>query len=109
MAELSDGTVTSRLKPIVTVLTEALLRDFACVYYPAKGYKNCWYRERGHGDPEVVTDEALRADVREWLMNLQDDYGGHESAERIVGMIRRNEGWVNLLANRVIKVLRAEE
>lgn len=106
MASLQDdGTVLSRLKPIVTVLTEALIKDFAHVYTPHD--PGMWVKQTPHG-PVMANDAMFQADVRDWLYNLQGDYGGQEAASRIISMVRRNPGWVGLLAGRVSRVLRAE-
>lgn len=95
MAELQDdGTVSSRLAPIVTVLTEALVHDLGEAYAFSG-------RE--------VTPEHVYEDTEKWLMDLRGDYGGHEAATRVISMIRRNPGWIRLLGNRVLKSMGYEE
>lgn len=109
MAELQeDGTVSSRIKPIVTVLTEGLLRDFVHLYHPDDTAEGAWWRANGTDVPDHVSDGRLRADVEDWLMNLQDDATAGENAQRVIAMIRKNPGWIDVLTRRVARTLRGE-
>lgn len=85
----TEGTVLSKNKPVVTMLTEALARDFA------PGY--------------LFTDDAkLAKDVEAWLLGLGDQMENESDrayAKIVTHMIRQNKGWVVLLTNRVKKLL----
>lgn len=102
------GTVTSKMKPIVTMLTEALVRDFAPAYRkagPPYG-ENIWIRTDELGEEVTVDEECLRQDVHDWLMNLEaemDNDSDRQFAKMVTNMIRKNKGWTTLLANRVKK------
>lgn len=101
-----DGTVTSKLKPVVTTLTEALLAELAPEY--RKIGDNLYERLDEHDLPVVVTGDQLWKDVQRWLMDLEKDMqeeSDRQYAKMVVSMIRKNKGWVSLLTNRVKKHL----
>lgn len=103
MSEYS-GTVTSKLKPIVTMLTEELVRDFAPAY--RRFDESLWVRTGDDGTEMLVSEDQLHADVRNWLMDLEnrmENESDREFAKMCVQMIRKNKGWVALLARRVVK------
>lgn len=100
-----DGTVTSKLKPVVTLLTEALVRDFELAYAYAGG--GAWLRRDEDGGQVAVTEEVLREDVRTWLHALEAEHEDQEFARMVLTMIRKNRGWVTLLAGRVIRRLKS--
>lgn len=96
------GTVTSKLKPIVTMLTEALVRDFCPAY--RKFDNELWLRTGEDGHQVFVNEQQLWEDVEAWLMRLEEDVESETDrvfAKMVVKMIRRNKGWVTLLTNRV--------
>lgn len=110
-----DGTITSKLKPIVTMLTEALVKDFAPAYThvgPAMfNHPLLFERTDEAGTTQIVTAEVLEKDVREWLMGLEqemDNESDRQFAKMTTQMIRKNPGWVKLLTNRLIKRLTGE-
>lgn len=114
MAETGyDGTVTSKLKPIVTMLTEALVKDFA----PAYEYMPEVSRVAGRpmwerGDAVIVDANGLRKDVEAWLLGLEHDMAEESDrkyAQMVAHMIRKNNGWVTLLTNRVLKRITPSE
>lgn len=81
----TDGTVLSKMKPVVTMLTDTLVRDFMPGYL-------------------FVNDEQLAKDVEEWLLGLEgrmDNESDRKYAQVVTHMIRKNKGWVTLLAGRV--------
>lgn len=83
-----SGTITSKLKPIVTMLTEAIFKDFA--------------------DYKVVTSEQLGKDVYTWLMGLESEMTNDSDrvfANMTTHMVRKNKGWVTVLTNRLLKHL----
>jgi hypothetical protein len=104
------GTITSKLKPIVTMLTEALVRDFAPAYRRVvEGNAGLWVRTAEDGTETAVDDEQLKKDVEAWLLNLEhemDNDSDRQFAKMSAHMIRKNKGWVTLLTNRVIRRLR---
>lgn len=100
------GTLTSKLKPIVTMLTDALVRDFCPAYRHVSG--NLWVRTDEAGHETLVNDAMLRADVEAWLLGLEhelDDANDREFAKMCAHMIRKNKGWVDVLTGRVKKRL----
>lgn len=81
----TDGTALSKMKPVVTMLTDTLARDFMPGYL-------------------FVNDEQLAKDVEEWLLGLEsrmDNESDRKYAQVVTHMIRKNKGWVVLLAGRV--------
>lgn len=81
----TDGTVLSKMKPVVTMLTDTLVRDFMPGYL-------------------FVNDEQLAKDVEEWLLGLEgrmNNESDRKYAQVVTHMIRKNKGWVTLLAGRV--------
>lgn len=100
------GTVTSKLAPIVTMLTEALVKDFMPAYKPAG--ENAWIRTADDGTETLVNDQQLWNDVQSWLMGLEEEMQNDSDrmfAKMTAHMIRKNSGWVTLLTNRVKKRL----
>lgn len=109
-----DGTVTSKLKPIVTTLTEELVKDFELVYRhvnPADYVHPLLFERTDEtGDKKVVTTEQLYKDVETWLLNLEEDMAEESDkqyAQMVIQMVRKNPGWVTLLTNRLIRRLTA--
>lgn len=85
----TEGTVLSKAPPMVTMLTDTLRRDFAPGYV-------------------FTTDEQLQHDVEEWLLALETHMPNdtdREYAKVVAHMVRKNKGWVIVLANRVKKAL----
>lgn len=81
----TDGTALSKMKPVVTMLTDTLVRDFVPGYL-------------------FVSDEQLARDVEEWLLGLEDrmdNESDRKYAQVVTHMIRKNKGWVTLLTGRV--------
>jgi hypothetical protein len=110
--EDTEGTVLSRLKPVVTMLTEALVKDFVPSYHlPGIPYPpNVWIRTDADGNEVRVTEEQLWKDVEAWLLGLEGQMTNESDlayAKIVTHMIRKNKGWVTLLTNRVIKRLSA--
>lgn len=104
----TEGTVLSKLKPVVTMLTDTLVRDFCPAYRPADG--GFWIRTDEEGNKVPVDDDQLRADVEAWLLGLEEQMGTESDrayAKIVTHMIRKNSGWVDLLANRVKRRLEA--
>lgn len=104
-----EGTITSKLKPIVTMLTEALMKDFAPAYRKVKGG---WLRTAEDGSVARVDDEQLWRDVQAWLLGLEQEMENESDlqfAKMTAHMIRKNPGWVTLLTNRVKKRLSQAE
>lgn len=101
------GTVASKVRPVVTLLTDALVKDFCLAY--RRGPDGLWVRTDEDGNEVLVNDAMLQADVRNWLLNLEQEMTDSESdrqfAKLCTQMIRKNKGWVPLLANRVKKRL----
>ena len=102
----TEGTVLSRLKPIVTMLTDTLVKDFCPAYKPAgKPYgPGTWIRTAEDGTEHLVTDDQLKADVEAWLLDLEhrmENESDKAYAKIVTRMIRQNKGWVILLTNRV--------
>lgn len=103
------GTLTSKLKPIVTMLTEALARDFAPAYRRVPVDYDLYIRTDESGHEDAVDGAQLRKDVESWLLTLEEDMtndSDRQFAKMVVNMIRKNPGWVTLLANRVQKRIR---
>lgn len=101
-----DGTITSKLKPIVTMLTEALVKDFAPAYRKIEGG---WLRVAEDGSVAGVDDEQLWLDVQSWLLGLEQDMENDSDrafARMSVHMIRKNNGWVTILTERVKRRIR---
>jgi hypothetical protein len=99
----TDGTVMSKLKPIVTMLTEALIKDFAPAYRKAEEAE-LWIRTAEDNTEAVVTAEQLQKDVETWLLGLEaemENDSDRQYAKMVTNMIRKNPGWVKLLTNRV--------
>lgn len=111
-----EGTITSKLKPIVTMLTEALVKDFAPAYRwldPAQEntylHPLLFERTDADGNKQVVTAEQLQKDVKAWLLGLEEEMTNDSDlmfAKMTAHMIRKNPGWVVLLTNRLVKRLR---
>lgn len=93
----------ARFKPIVTMLTEALVKDFTAAYSHVED--SLWKRTDAEGQSVVVTEEQLRKDVHSWLLGLEDEMEDKQFAKMCMHMIRSNPGWTTLLSNRVIKRL----
>jgi len=109
----TEGTVLSKMKPVVTMLTDAMVRDFVPNYErmehcPAGSTESLWMRTNEDGSKTVVTDEQLHADVEKWLLGLENEMENESDrayAKVVTHMIRKNKGWVTLLTNRVKKRL----
>jgi hypothetical protein len=102
----SDGTITSQLKPIVTMLTDALVKDFIPAY--RKVEEDIWERTDEDGNVMLVNADQLWKDVHDWLMGLENDMDNESDllyAKMVTQMIRKNRGWVTLLTNRAKKRL----
>jgi hypothetical protein len=100
--------LTAKLKPIVTMLTEALARDFAPAYRKAglPYGDDTWIRTDEEGAEFLVSSQQLQKDVEAWLLNLEhemDNDSDRQFAKMTAHMIRKNKGWTTLLTNRVIK------
>jgi len=109
-ASAYHGTLTSKLRPIVTMLTDALVRDFCPAYRPVgPPYPgNVWIRTDEAGNESLVDEKQLWQDVHDWLFNLEhelEDANDREFARMCAHMIRKNKGWVSLLTARVKKRL----
>lgn len=108
-----EGTITSKLRPIVTTLTEALVKDFELVYKPAPKVarvlgKKIWVRTDEAGEEALADATQLWKDVEAWLLNLEQDMAAESDkkyAQMVVQMVRKNPGWVTLLTNRLVKRL----
>lgn len=111
-AEAYHGTLTSKLKPIVTMLTDALRRDFcpAYEYIPelsevaGEPVWECSYPDRKH----IINEERLRADVEEFFRTLEDAQeteNDKEFAKMCWHMIRKNKGWLDLLTSRAKRMI----
>jgi len=99
-AEAYHGTLTSKLKPIVTMLTDALARDFV-PRYRSTDDEELWLRV---SDGLLVNDLQLKAAVGEWLLNLEhelEDENDKQFAKMCTHMIRKNRGWIDILTERV--------
>lgn len=97
-----DGTITSKLKPIVTMLTEALVRDFELAYRRVDD--GLWERTDETGEKLIVDEVQLWMDVEAWLLGLEeqmDNESDRQFAKMTAHMIRKNKGWITLLTNRV--------
>lgn len=87
--EYSDTAAASQAKPVVTMLTDALFRDFASGY-------------------EFTTPEQLRRDVEAWVSGLtaqMENESDRTYAAMAVHMIRKNSGWITVLAGRLTRRL----
>jgi len=108
-----EGTITSKLKPIVTTLTEALVKDFELVYKYLPEIsrvtgRKMWERTDDTYARAIVDEEQLRKDVEAWLLGLEQDMteeSDKKYAQMVVHMVRKNNGWITLLTNRLIKRL----
>jgi formyltetrahydrofolate hydrolase len=108
-----DGTITSKLRPVVTTLTEALVKDFELVYQPEHDVsrvmgKRLWMRTDVAGEEALVDDQQLWNDVRAWLLNLEEamtEESDKKYAQMVVHMVSKNPGWITLLTNRLLKRL----
>lgn len=104
-----DGTITSKMKPIVTTLTEQVVKDFAPVYRKQRiGGLDFWLRTDETGTQTPVSDQQLWNDVRDWLLGLEDSVDEESDkhfARLVVRMVQKNPGWVTLICNRVKKRL----
>lgn len=102
-------TSAGKLKPIVTLLTEALVKDFAPAYRRVPGLDyDLWIRTAEDGTEAPVSSDQLWKDVQEWLLSLEKEMengSDHAYAQMVTHMIRKNPGWVTLLCNRVKKRL----
>jgi hypothetical protein len=102
--EAYHGTLTGKLKPIVTMLTDSLVKDFCPAY--RKVDEGLWARTDETGREVPVTEAQLWTDVHDWLMGLESQMGNESDlayAKMCAHMIRKNKGWVSLLTNRVKK------
>jgi hypothetical protein len=105
----TEGTILSKLKPVVTMLTDTLVRDFCPAYklYPLSigdEHSPLFERTDEAGEIQVVTEEQLRKDVEAWLLDLESQMENESDrayAKIVTHMIRKNRGWVDLLTNRV--------
>ena len=109
--EAYHGTLTSKLKPIVTMLTDALVRDFCPAYRRARhlNLENAWIRTDAEGHEVLVDEDQLWQDVHDWLLGLEhelEEENDRQFAKMCAHMIRKNKGWVTLLTNRVKKRLK---
>lgn len=105
-AEAYHGTLTSKLKPIVTMLTDALVKDFCPAY--KRGPDELWIRTDEDGSESLVNAQQLRQDVEDWLLGLEhelEDENERQFAKMCAHMIRKNKGWVDILTKRVIRRL----
>lgn len=103
-----DGTITSKLKPIVTMLTESLVKDFIPAYRHVQD--GLWERTDEEGNRWVVEEQQLRNDVQGWLLGLEEgmeDEHDLQYARMVAHMISKNPGWIDLLTSRVKKRLAA--
>lgn len=100
-----EGTVLSKVKPVVTMLTEALTRDFCPAYRRERiGELDFWIRTAEDGTQSPVSEDQLRKDVEEWLLALEhrmENESDRKYAQVVTHMIRKNKGWVTLLTGRV--------
>lgn len=104
----TDGTALSKMKPVVTMLTDTLVRDF-CPAYRRTAEGSFFIRTAEDGTEKLVDDEQLAKDVEEWLLGLEgrmDNESDRKYAQVVTHMIRKNRGWVVLLAGRVKRRLR---
>lgn len=98
----TEGTVLSKLKPIVTMLTDTLVRDFCPAYKSVDG--GLWERTDDEYRRTIVDEAQLKADVEAWLLGLEqqmENESDRQYAKIVTHMIRQNKGWVALLTNRV--------
>lgn len=105
-----DGTITSTLKPIVTMLTEALVKDFMPAYR-AVG-EGIWARTDETGFEVFVTERQLQGDVHNWLLGLENAMENESDlafAKMTAHMIQKNPGWTVLLTNRLKRRLGERE
>lgn len=105
-AEAYHGTLTSKLKPIVTMLTDALARDFCPLYEYQPEVSKVAGRDMWERGGKMVDEQQLWHDVHDWLMGLEhelEDENDRQFARMCARMIRKNKGWVTLLTNRVKK------
>lgn len=104
-----DGTITSNMRPIVTTLTENLLKDFAPAYRNERiAGMDYWIRVNEDGDDEPVSFQQVWEDVRDWLLGLEGSMETESDkvfAHMVVRMVQKNPGWITLLTNRVRKQL----
>lgn len=107
-SEAYHGTLTSKLAPIVTMLTDALVKDFVPAYQKAgKPYPDdVWIRTDEDGTEMLVSEDQLKKDVGDWLLGLEhelEDENDRQFAKMCAHMIRKNPGWIALLTQRVKK------
>ena len=99
------GTVLSKMKPVVTMLTDALVKDFCPAYRRQRiGELDFWIRTAEDGTETPVSDDQLQADVEAWLLGLEaqmENESDRKYAQVVTHMIRKNRGWITLLTNRV--------
>lgn len=104
-----DGTIASKMRPIVTTLTEQIIKDFAPAYRKQRiGELDYWIRTDEVGEETPVSDQQLWDDVRDWLLGLEETLDTDSDkyfAHMVVRMVQKNPGWVALLKNRVAKRL----
>lgn len=102
----TEGTVLSHMKPVVTMLTDTLEKDFIPSYHKAgKPYEdNTYIRIEENGDEVLIGADQLQEDVEAWLLSLEhrmETDSDRAYARIIATMIHKNQGWVTLLTNRV--------
>ena len=101
----TEGTVLSKLKPIVSMLTDSLVKDFCPAYRRQRiGELDFWIRTAEDGTETPVNDAQLQKDVEDWLLGLEhqmETESDKQYAQMVTHMIRKNKGWVILLTNRV--------
>lgn len=104
-----DGTITSKMRPIVTTLTEQIVKDFVPAYRVERiGELDFWIRTDEDGNEMPVNHQQLWNDVRDWLLGLEDSMETESDkyfATLVVRMVQKNPGWITLLTNRVVKRL----
>lgn len=109
----TEGTVLSHMKPVVTMLTDTLEKNFVPNYermehFPAGSDERLWMRTNQDGSKDVITSDELYQDVEAWLLSLEqrmETDSDRAYAQIIATMIHKNKGWVTLLTNRVKKKL----
>lgn len=102
----TEGTVLSHMKPVVTMLTDTLEKDFVPKYRTAgRLYEDDRYiRLEENGDEVLIGADQLYQDVEAWLLGLEQrmETDSDRAYARIIAtMIHKNKGWAVLLTNRV--------
>lgn len=104
-----DGTIISKMRPIVTTLTDEIVKDFVPAYRSERiGGMDYWIRTDENGNETPVNHQQLWNDVRDWLLGLEDSMkteSDQHFAMLVVRMVHKNPGWITLLCNRVTKRL----